>query len=124
MKLKQLRQLIREEINLQNNWEHAKHMDADRKPISFDDIYASTSYKQLPPKTQEWVDGLRLVDGNRYERIYDINEPEQFYVIEKDGISYFVNTEGFPYPRYVGIIDYEDEGMDINMFDNPLHSDW
>ena len=86
----------------------------DRKPYNTKDL-VTNNYNSLPDETKQLLNELTVVEhkpdfGNGGSGFFEyfLNGDVQFYLVKFDGRTFFVDTQGYDYARYVGEIVYED----------------
>lgn len=88
------------------------YIEVDRKPSNTTDISASTDYLKLPADIQHLINQLPVVESDvfRYEDgkfsffIDALDGDVQFYLLKHENKTYFIDTQGYHYARYVGEI--------------------
>lgn len=83
----------------------------DRKPHNTDDLSVN-EYKTLPNHIKQMLDELPVVHHKpNFDKEgffeYFLDGKVQFYLVKFDGRTFFVDTQGYDYARYVGEIVYE-----------------
>ena len=74
-----------------------REMPLSRKPMEFVDANIIPYFDAL--------DELSVYNGDHLITPFDhLKTKESIYILERDGIKYLVNTEGFDYPRYIARI--------------------
>jgi len=82
----------------------------DRKPYDTEDL-VTNNYNSLPEDIKQMLNELTVVeykpdfseDGFFF---YFLDGDVQFYLVKFDGRTFFVDTQGYEYARYVGEIIY------------------
>jgi len=79
-----------------------------RKPVDFDEV-SITKFNNLNKELQKFINSLEIIDGDNFDsliNVENINIEDQYYIIERNGEYYLVNTEDYDYPRYVTKLIY------------------
>lgn len=85
----------------------------DRKPFDTEELVAN-NYNVLPSHIKQMLDELPVVhhkpnfdEGGSGFFEYFLDGKVQFYLVKFDGRTFFVDTQGYDYARYVGEIIYQ-----------------
>jgi hypothetical protein len=82
----------------------------DRKPFDTEDLVTNV-YNSLPEETKQLLNELPVLEykpdfAKRGFFEYFLNGDVQFYLLKFDGRTFFIDTQGYKYARYVGEIIY------------------
>lgn len=97
--------------NHELTWEIRNYVDVNRKPFNLKEITTKTKLTSLPSKVRTALDTLPVIDGDElfefenegfFADVLDGNQ--QIYLMKLNGRTFFIDTQGYSYARYVGEI--------------------
>jgi hypothetical protein len=92
-------------------WAIRDHVRVDRKPFDADEISSRTHVDEIPIEVFELMSKLPIIDGNEFDFDNEgffqrgvVNGEQQCYIMEINDRTFFIDTQGYGYARYVGEI--------------------
>lgn len=92
-------------------WAIRDYVRVDRKPFNVDEITSTTHVDEIPINVFELMSKLPIVDGNKFDFDnegffqHDVVEgDQQCYIMEINDRTFFIDTQGYDYARYIGEI--------------------